>query len=75
MTFDWYQLFVCTCVLVLAILIVGWKRFSNFRHFGVLFLFLMYVTYVIRPFLAYTVGDGLTFLSNYLPGSELLVTR
>lgn len=68
-------LLVCSLGLVIAIVIAGPKRVRNPLHFGAAFLGLMYITYVLRPYLSYTIGEGMTFLDLYLPGTSYLVER
>jgi hypothetical protein len=76
MTDDWTAyLLLCTGGLVVAMLIIGRRRIFNRFHFAALFLGLMYITYVVRPVLAYWSGTGLSFLDFYLNGASVLVAR
>lgn len=65
---PYYYLLFSSLGLLVAALICKPRRILNLRHFATVFLVVMYMTFVIRPFLAYTVGDGLTTLQYYLPG-------
>ena len=73
---NWHiYLVICTVGLVIAVIIANIRRIKNLLHFGTAFLCLMYITYVIRPYLAYTISDGMTFLNIYLPGTSELVVH
>jgi len=71
----WIYLIINSVGLVVAALIVGRKYIFNIRHYAAVFLGVMYITYVIRPFLSYQFGDGMAFLDLYLPGTNQQVVH
>jgi hypothetical protein len=74
MSAEWNgYLFVCTCGLAVAVFVAGFKRVRNLLHFAAAFFGLMYITFVIRPYLSYTFGHGMSFLDLYLPGTSAMV--
>lgn len=54
--------------LLAAIIIVGPRRVLNPRHMGGLYFLVMFITYVLRPTLAFVAGDGTISLEHLLPG-------
>lgn len=76
MTEIWLSYLVyCTVGLLIAGAIIGPNYIFNLRHYATVFLGLMYVTFVLRPVLAFTIGEGLTLYEMRLPGISLLVTK
>lgn len=76
MNLDWnWYLLICSLSTTAAVLIAGTKRLQSLLHFGPGLLGLLYITYVLRPYLAYTFGSGMSFFDLYLPGASSLVER
>lgn len=67
---DAWNIFLIWCTLgtIFAIWIVSARYSRQLIHFGLPFIGLMFVTYVIRPYLAMTAGTGFRFLDIYMPG-------
>ena len=73
---QWFgYLVVCTFGLVVAVWIIGPRRVLNISHYAALFLGIMFVTYVIRPVVAYVFGQGMTFLELYLSAPSWVVVE
>lgn len=73
---SWNEyLLLCTAGVLLAGFIIGWKRVIDIHNYAAAFLLLMYVTYVIRPYAAYTFDKGLIKLELYLPGISYMAER
>ncbi len=73
---SWTEyLLLCTAGVLAAGFIIGWKRVINVRNYPFAFMLLMFVTYVIRPYAAYTFGKGLVQLEPYLPGISYMAER
>ena len=68
-------LIICSIGVIIAGTIIGWIYVINIRGYAALFIVVMYTTYVIRPYLSYTFGEGLLILEPYLPGISLLLER
>lgn len=73
-SWDEYLL-LCTGGVILAGSVIGWKRVIDIRNYSAAFLLVMYTTYVIRPYAAYTFDKGLITLEPYLPGMSYMAER
>lgn len=73
---SWTEyLLLCMAGVLAAGFIIGWKRVINVRNYPFAFILLMFVTYVVRPYAAYTFGKGLVQLEPYLPGISYMAER
>ena len=76
MSIDWHgYLIICMLSLFIAAGIIGTRYLHNIRHFGLVYLLLMAVTYIVRPYLSYTFGSGMTYLEIYLPGTSNMIQQ
>lgn len=75
-SFGWtYYALSCALGIFTAAAIIGPRRLFDLRHVPAIFLLVMVVSYVIRPWLAFYVGNGLTLFEWWLPGISIRVRQ
>ncbi len=76
MMISWNEyLILCTLGIVLGAIIIGWRRVVYIYNYPLAFFLIMYMTYVVRPYVSYTFGKGLYVFDMLLPGISYMVAR
>ena len=73
---SWNEyLIICTLGIVIGASIIGWRKVLQIYNYPLAFFLVMYMTYVVRPYVSYTVGSGLYVFDLLLPGISYMVAK
>lgn len=68
-------LLLCSFGIITAGLIIGYKNLFDLRKYSAPFLLIMYLTYVIRPYLSYRYEGGLKIFDSFIPGISRFISN